>query len=227
MLTRRHFTVLLTVGVLLVVAVACDRAGSGEPAYNGGEYEASEAVLPQAATAGDSAAGDEADAPVAAEGKAVGASPDDGVGVPAVGQGGFQRGASAVAGVVTIIINFDRDAAGNNIPHNARIDNEYAAIGVHFDGDFFAARRTIAYPDYQTTTTLNLLCTAVGKTGPPGRDCLAPPLGSRTKLDVNLDFPVIFASIEGRTRTDAFDSDGPRIQAFDAVGNLLGEGQDI
>jgi uncharacterized repeat protein (TIGR01451 family) len=130
-----------------------------------------------------------------------------------------------------IVIGFDQDAAGNDIPRGIRIKEQYAALGVHFNRNrndaFYTARRLISYRNYKTTTTLNLLCTVQGASAKPPAGCHAPdpPAGGTiftARLVVDLDFPVYMASIEGRTRADGVeDSDSLRMQAFDANGKLL------
>jgi len=130
-----------------------------------------------------------------------------------------------------IVIGFDQDAAGIDIPHGTRIKEQYAALGIHFNRNrndaFYTARRLKGYPEYKTTTTLNLLCTAQGASAKPPKRCHPPdpPAGGTkftARLVADLDFPVNMASIEGRTRADGVeDSDSLRMQAFDAAGNLL------
>jgi hypothetical protein len=125
-----------------------------------------------------------------------------------------------------VVIGFDQDAFGHDIPHLAVIDNEYAAMGVHFGGGFRAARRTYSFPTYTANTSLNHLCTGVGATTPNIRGCAAPPIG--TPMEVRFDFDVAFASIEGFTRNDGpFDRDLLRIEAYDIFGALIGAGSDI
>lgn len=121
-----------------------------------------------------------------------------------------------------IVIDFDQDASGNDIPHLEVIDNEYAALGIHFQGGFRAARRVLCFPNYKNTTTLNLLSTFVSTEADPANCGPIPPGGVNSRLVANLDFPVDFASIEGRTRADGvFDGDLLVIEAFDAGGNFL------
>jgi uncharacterized repeat protein (TIGR01451 family) len=104
-------------------------------------------------------------------------------------------------------------------------------VGVHFNRNrndvFYTAQRTIGYPEYKTTTTLNLLCTAAGASAKPPSKCRTPnpSAGGTTftaRLVADLDFPVSRASIEGRTRADGVeDSDVLRMIAYDAAGHLL------
>jgi hypothetical protein len=125
-----------------------------------------------------------------------------------------------------VVIGFDQDANGNDIPDLAVIDNEYAAWGVHFSGGFRAAPRTLRFPTYTANASLNHLCTGVGATSPNIIGCVAPPIG--TPLEVWFDFDVEFASMEGFTRNDGpFDRDLLRIEAFDINGVLVGSGFDI
>jgi hypothetical protein len=93
-----------------------------------------------------------------------------------------------------MVIGFDQDAGGNDIPDLEIIDNEYAAIGVHFSGGFRTGNRSSRFPTYTANTSLNHLCTAVGSTSPNINGCVPP--GSST-LVVLFDFDVSFVSLEG------------------------------
>lgn len=138
------------------------------------------------------------------------------------------QGVSADLANQTIVITFDQDAAGVDIPHLTLLDEQYGSIGIHFNNVFYVGRRTIAFPSITKNTSLNMLCTFFGTQDVPGSQCLNPIGGDSAVLVVNLDFPVIFASIEGYTRNDGvFDSDLLKIDAFDASGNHIAGGQDI
>ena len=143
---------------------------------------------------------------------------------PTTGSNGVAR----IAGHQTIVIDFDTDPSGNDIPNGALIGEQYAALGVHFSpARFFACRRLTCYPTYTVRPSLNYLCTFSAVQDVPGTQCLMPIGGLDARLVVVLDFPVSFASIEGYTRNDGvFDSDGVTIQAFDGAGNLLATGVD-
>lgn len=119
------------------------------------------------------------------------------------------------------VINFDQDAAGNDIPDGEALDDEYAALGVNFDGTYSVCRTATCRPDLAQNTSLNILCTqAIG--APPIGVC-TPPLGGNAALVVDLDAPVDFVSIEGYTSTGQQDSDAVLMQAFNDIGGFVGE----
>lgn len=132
--------------------------------------------------------------------------------------------------IPNVVINFDQDAAGNEIAHLERIDDEYAAWGVQFTGGYYAARTSIAFPGYSVRPSLNYLCTFGGTAGGGNPDCLLPddpgPAGpGDAPLGVVLDFSAEFVSIEAYTRNDGvFDSDGLALEAFDNNDVSLGVG---
>ncbi|HEY3052447.1 MAG TPA: VCBS repeat-containing protein [Thermoanaerobaculia bacterium] len=127
----------------------------------------------------------------------------------------------------TIFIGFDQDAAGSDIPNLSLIDEQYAALGVHFNATFYAARRALAFPSYSANFSLNYLCTFFGTAG-GDRPCIEPIGGGAAVLVADIDFPIEFASIEGYTRNDGeFDRDGLIIDAYGAGGNFLAEGSDF
>jgi hypothetical protein len=128
----------------------------------------------------------------------------------------------------TIVIDFDQDAAGNDISDATLIGDQYTAVGVHFTPPaFYTGRRTSRFPTYSTNSSLNMLCTNVGATT-PNINCaaLVPVGGQNARLVAALDTPAEFASIIGYTRNDGpFDSDGLMIDAYDAAGNFLARGE--
>ncbi len=127
------------------------------------------------------------------------------------------------------VIDFDFDAVGDPIGHLERIDDEYAAIGVHFTGGFFAGDTSIAFTRYTVRPSPNYLCTFGGTAGGGNPNCRVPAEdGGRALLGVLFDFPVLSASIEGFTRNDGpFDSDSLIIEAFDRDGISLGSFTDF
>ncbi len=119
------------------------------------------------------------------------------------------------------IINFDQDAAGVDIADGEALDDEYAALGVNFDGSYTVCRTATCRPDLAENTSLNILCTqAIG--APPVGAC-TPPIGGNAALVVDLDTAVDFVSIEGYTSTGQQDSDAVLMQAFNAAGGFVGE----
>lgn len=126
----------------------------------------------------------------------------------------------------SIVINFDTDPFGNPIPDRTLIGEQYASIGVHFQPSAFFTRRRLSdcYPNYFQRPSLNYLSTWVANDSLPSA-CPLPIGGKNAKLVAKFDFPVGFASIEGLTDNTAGDGDVLTIQAFDALGNLLGTGQ--
>ena len=127
------------------------------------------------------------------------------------------------------VIDFDFDAFGDPIGHLERIDDEYAAIGVHFTGGFFAGDTSIAFTRYTVRPSPNYLCTFGGTAGGGNPNCRVPAEDSgRALLGVNFDFPVLSASIEGFTRNDGvLDRDSLIIEAFDKNGVSLGSVTDF
>lgn len=121
-------------------------------------------------------------------------------------------------------IDFDYDADGVEIPHLAVIDDEYAAIGVHFSGGYRIGRTSTAFPTYSVRPSLNYLCTWGGTVGGGNPDCAIPD-GGDVPLGATLDFEAVFASIEAYTRNDGvYDSDALRIEGFDINGVSVGVG---
>jgi hypothetical protein len=134
---------------------------------------------------------------------------------------GDSYGHSRQALTVTRTIDFDYTPAGAAIAHNEPVDEQYAVWGVHSDGVFFIGNRLFAMPDFQTNTSLNLICTAVGASG--FLNCRSPLHSYSSKLVFDFDMPVDFVSIEGVTRADGvYDADGLFITAYDAFGTNLG-----
>ena len=127
------------------------------------------------------------------------------------------------------VIDFDFDAFGAPIGHLQLIDDEYAAIGVHFTGGFYAGKTSIAFPTYTVRPSPNYLCTFGGTAGGGNPRCRVPADGGgRALLGVIFDFPVLSASIEGFTRNDGVeDTDSLIIQAFDKNNVLLGSSTDF
>jgi hypothetical protein len=120
-----------------------------------------------------------------------------------------------------IVVDFDQDASGTDIPHATLIDEQYASLGIHFQGGFSAVRRSQCFPDYKTTTSLNLLNTFASADADPLNCGPLPRSGISSKVVVLLDFPVDYASIEGRTSADGQrDTDLLTLNAFDADGVL-------
>jgi uncharacterized repeat protein (TIGR01451 family) len=118
-----------------------------------------------------------------------------------------------------LVIDFDQDASGVDIPPATLIDEQYASLGVHFQGGFSAVSRTQCFPNYKTTTSPNLLATYASASADPTNCGPLPPGGVASKVVVLLDFPVDYASIEGRTSADGQrDSDVLTLNAFDANG---------
>ena len=129
------------------------------------------------------------------------------------------------------IIDFDRDANGDEIPHLARIDDEYEAIGVHFTGGYHAGRTDIAFPTYTVRPSPNYLCTYGGTVGDDMSNCEPPddpaPGGepNDAPLGAIFDKPMDFVSIEGYTRNDLVeDVDGIEIEAFNKFGTSIAVG---
>jgi hypothetical protein len=114
-------------------------------------------------------------------------------------------------------IGFDEAPGLTSIQDGEVIAEQYATLGVHLRNGFHAARRTVAFPCYDSTITLNLLCTA---TGASGGACAAPSGADRLVAEFDSDVDVV--SIEARTRCDAADGDQGTTTAFDASGNTVG-----
>ena len=109
--------------------------------------------------------------------------------------------ASAVAQAV--VIGFDQDADGNDIPGGTVIAEQYASMGVHFSGGFFTGNRIAAYSSYGANgnLSLNYLCTRIGASQSLNHPCDGSP-SAGTFFVVDFDFDVISASFEGYTRND-------------------------
>lgn len=123
------------------------------------------------------------------------------------------------AAAQNVVIGFDQDGTGNDIPSGEPIDDEYASWGVHFDGTYSVCRNGASNcHDLVTNSSLNILCTFALA---DSNECSGPN-GGNVSLEVWFDFPIQFATIEGYTRNDGQeDADGLRIDAYDENGNLV------
>lgn len=117
-------------------------------------------------------------------------------------------------------IGFELDAADQPIARGTYISEQYAAIGVHFNGAFAVGTRLLDFTINRPPLSDQMLCTWVAWQD-TGR-CF-PPVGIiSAQMVVRFDFPACAVTIEGRTRGDGQqDGDILTMSAFNASGALV------
>ena len=118
----------------------------------------------------------------------------------------------------TLTIGFETDANDQPIARGALLDEQYAGVGVHFNGAFSIGVRSIDFPDFKAAPySTNMICTWVA--WQDTNKCFAPVGIMAAQLVVDLDFDACDVTIEGRTRGDGNqDGDILTMVAYDAAG---------
>ena len=121
----------------------------------------------------------------------------------------------------TLVIGFEVDANDAPLAPGTLLDEQFAPVGVHFNGRFFLGDRTTDFASFDLPpTTGNMICTfaAAADTGV----CTLPDGGADARMEIDLDFDACRVEIEGRTRSDGEkDIDLIQMSAFDAASTLI------